>query len=192
MKTSGGNPGGGGGVPSSGGARLNPDLMGSADLDARSIESLVDAALTVAWERSPQEVERRLDALTEEGLLAEERKRKVIEQMRRERSQIERQIDRESVRWSQPTEAPAADSSQAEPTDTISSRTNDISHILPRGLRRRVLDGLWRESARTPDSRSDSYDPTTVLNAAALVQSDTTDYTPSQFERAFGFNPFRR
>jgi len=93
MKTSGGNPGGGGGVPSSGGARLNPDLIGSADLDARSNESLVDAALTVAWERSPTEAERRLRELVERDRLSPEKRDVVIDRMRREREQMIREVE---------------------------------------------------------------------------------------------------
>ena len=95
MKTSGGNPGGGGGVPSSGGARLNPDLMGSADLNARSTESLVDDALTVVWNRGPGEAERRLDGLVNQGHLDAQTARMV-----RRRMELVRHYDRVAVEQS--------------------------------------------------------------------------------------------
>lgn len=82
MKTSGGNPGGGGGVPSSGGARLNADLMGSGDVGARSIESLVDDALTVVWNRGRREAERRLDGLVNQGHLDAQTARTVRRRMK--------------------------------------------------------------------------------------------------------------
>jgi len=69
MKTSGGNPGGGGAGPTTSLARLNPDLLGSADLNERSTESLAEDAMTVVWNRSPAEAERRLDGLVNQGYL---------------------------------------------------------------------------------------------------------------------------
>ena len=95
MKTSGGNPGGGGGVPSSGGARLNADLMGSGDVGARSIESLVDDALTVVWNRGPGEAERRLDGLVNQGHLDAQTARTV-----RRRMELVRGYDRIAVEHS--------------------------------------------------------------------------------------------
>ena len=92
MKTSGGNPGGGGGVPSSGGARLNADLMGSGDVGARSTESLVDDALTVVWNRGPEEAERRLDGLVNQGQLDAQTARTV-----RRRMELMRGYDRIAV-----------------------------------------------------------------------------------------------
>jgi hypothetical protein len=95
MKTSGGNPGGGGGVPSSGGARLNADLMGSGDVGARSTESLVDDALTVARNRGPAEAERRLDGLVNQGHLDVQTARAV-----RRRMQLTLDLDRVALHQS--------------------------------------------------------------------------------------------
>ena len=62
MKTSGGNPGGGGGTPSSGGTRLR-DMGGQP----RSTEKLTDEATSLVMEQGPGVVKRRLDSLLEKG-----------------------------------------------------------------------------------------------------------------------------
>ena len=60
------------------------------------------------------------------------------------------------------------------------NRPRDASDQVPAELRTRILDEMPSD-----------VDVREALNAAALVQSDTTDLTPAEFERAYGFNPFR-
>jgi len=62
MKTSGGNPGGGGGTPSHGGTRLR--YMGG---QPRSPEVLVDEAKSLVTEQGPKVVTRRLNSLLQKG-----------------------------------------------------------------------------------------------------------------------------
>ena len=122
MKTSGGNPGGGGGVPSSGGARLNADLMGSGDVGARSIESLVDDALTVVWNRGPKEAERRLDGLVNQGHLDAQTARAV-----RRRMELVRGYDRIAVERSPKAalDSLAADLERGDVTPAEAERLTD-------------------------------------------------------------------
>ena len=122
MKTSGGNPGGGGGVPSSGGARLNADLMGSGDVGARSTESLVDDALTVVWNRGLREAERRLDGLVNQGHLDAQTARAV-----RRRMELVRGYDRIAVERSPKAalDSLAADLERGDVTPAEAERLTD-------------------------------------------------------------------
>lgn len=62
MKTSGGNPGGGGGTPSHGGTRLR--YMGG---QPRATEKLTEEATSLVMEQGPKVVTRRLNSLLEKG-----------------------------------------------------------------------------------------------------------------------------
>lgn len=57
----------------------------------------------------------------------------------------------------------------------------DVSGQVPEDVRTRILDQIPPDES-VPEA----------LNAAQLVMSDTTSFTPQRFERAFGFNPFNR
>lgn len=59
-------------------------------------------------------------------------------------------------------------------------RPRDVSDQIPSQLRQRIRSQLPEDVPLRE-----------ALNAAALVRSDTTDFTPSRFQQAYGFNPFQ-
>jgi len=95
MTSGGGNPGGGSNEPSARATQLDPALGGSGDYTQRSTERLVDDALTVAWERGPDEARRRLDELARQGRLDDRTARTV-----RRRMELVRGYDRIAVQQS--------------------------------------------------------------------------------------------
>ena len=72
------------------------------------------------------------------------------------------------------------------PADTAASGQDTRQR--PRDASGQVSSQLRRRIQQMAPSGADT---TRLFNAAALVQSDTTDFTPQQFEAAYGFNPFQ-
>lgn len=127
---SGGIGGGGAGTPAHGRSELRSVPGGTGgSLGSRTMDSLVEDALTLAWERGPEEVERRLSVLVENGRLSEQRAKAVLERMRQERRRM--------------TESATGRSRPAAPLDDVAAADS-----LDRETAQSVADQLVREMGR--------------------------------------------